>query len=76
VGRAIRVGSVDFDVVKPKVRCLATHANPVTGERDLPVMKILVSAFGQREPTFAVGKLTRGAGGDIRVGDAVSLAGP
>lgn len=76
VGRTIRVGSVEFDVVKPKVRCLATHANPATGERDLPVMKILVSAFGQHEPTFAVGMLTRGAGGDIRVGDVVSLAGP
>ena len=75
VGRAIRVGAVEFDVVKPKVRCLATHANPETGERDLPVMKILVRAFGQQEPTFAVGMLTRGARGDIRVGDAVSLAG-
>jgi uncharacterized protein len=73
VGRRVRIGSVEFDVVKPKVRCLATHANPGTGERDLPVMKILVSAFGQREPTFAVGMLTRGAGGEIRVGDVASL---
>lgn len=76
VGHGIRIGSVEFDVVKPKVRCLATHANPGTGERDLPVMKILVSAFGQREPTFGVGMLARGAGGDVHVGDAVSLIGP
>ena len=40
VGRTIRVGGVELDVVKPKVRCLATHANPATGERDLPVMQI------------------------------------
>lgn len=73
VGRTIRIGGVEFDVVKPKVRCLATHANPATGERDLPVMKILVSAFGQQEPTFAVGMLTRGSGGEVRVGDEVSL---
>ena len=72
VGRTIRVGGVELDVVKPKVRCLATHANPATGERDLPVMQILVRAFGQREPTFAVGMLTRGRGGDIRIGDAVT----
>jgi uncharacterized protein YcbX len=75
VGRTIRVGNVEFDVAKPKVRCLATHANPQTGERDLPVMKILVSVFGQPEPTFAVGMLTHGRGGEIRVGDAVTMAG-
>ena len=72
VGRTIRVGGVELDVVKPKVRCLATHANPATGERDLPVMQILVRSFGQQEPTFAVGMLTRGRGGDIRIGDAVT----
>ena len=75
VGRAIRVGAVELDVVKPKVRCLATHANPETGERDLPVMRILVNAFSQQEPTFAVGMLTRGAPGEIRVGDSVTLLG-
>jgi len=75
VGRRIRIGGIEFDVVKPKVRCLATHANPGTGERDLPVMKILVRAFGQREPTFGVGMLTHGTGGDIHVGNAVSLIG-
>ena len=73
VGSTIRIGSVEFDVVKSKVRCLATHANPRTGERDLPVMKILVSAFGQKEPTFGVGMLTRGSAGDIHVGDTASL---
>ena len=73
VGRTIRIGALEFDVVKPKVRCLATHANPRTGERDIPVMKILVRAFGQHEPTFGVGMLTRGAGGEIHLGDTVSL---
>ena len=75
VGRAIRIGGVEFNVIKPKVRCLATHANPATGERDLPVMQILMQKFGQREPTFAVGMLTRAGGGEIHVGDAVSLIG-
>jgi uncharacterized protein YcbX len=28
VGRKIHIGTVEFDVVKPKTRCLATHANP------------------------------------------------
>lgn len=72
VGRTLRIGQVEFDVVKPKVRCLATHANPVSGNRDIPIMQILVRAFGQQEPTFGVGMLTRGGGGEIRLGDPVS----
>ena len=73
VGHTLRIGQVAFDVVKPKVRCLATHANPRTGERDRPVMPTLMKAFAQIEPTFAVGMVTRGASGTIRVGDNVSL---
>lgn len=73
VGRTLRIGQVEFDVVKPKARCLATHANPRTGERDRPVMPTLMKAFAQKEPTFAVGMVTRGPGGEVRVGDEVSL---
>jgi uncharacterized protein YcbX len=73
VERRLRIGKVEFDVVRPKVRCLATHANPQTGARDLPVMQTLVSAFQQEEPTFAVAIVTRGRGGEIRVGDQVEL---
>jgi uncharacterized protein len=73
VGRRLRIGAVEFDVARPKVRCLATHANPSTGERDLPVMQTLVSAFNQAQPTLAVALVTRGAGGEIRLGDAVEV---
>jgi uncharacterized protein YcbX len=72
VGRKLRIGEVDFEVVRPKMRCLATHANPKTGERDLPMMPKLVQAFRQAEPTFAVGMTSRG--GQVRVGDAVSVS--
>lgn len=73
VGRRLRIGQVAFEVVKPKVRCLATHANPLTGERDVEVMRILPSAFAAERPTFAVAMTTVGAGGVIRVGDEVRL---
>jgi len=73
VGRRVRIGQVSFDVVKPKVRCLATHANPRTGERDLPVLTTLVTAFAQEKPTFAVAMVTSGAGGKIHIGDNVNL---
>jgi uncharacterized protein YcbX len=70
-GRRVRVGTVEFQTVVPKVRCLATHANPQSGLRDLQVMQTLVRAFAQQEPTFGVGMLSA-AGGEIRVGDVLS----
>lgn len=71
--RKIRIGGIAFYVERQKTRCLATHANPRTGERDLPVMTTLVTAFGQKQPTFAVGIVTSGSGGEIRVGDDVTV---
>ncbi len=69
-GGNLRVGNVVFETVVPKVRCLATHANPLTGERDLQVMQILVKAFAQSRPTFGVGMLSA-VGGEIQIGDTV-----
>jgi len=73
VGRKVRIGTVDFDVVKPKLRCLATHANPKTGERDLPILTTLTRVFGQEQPTFAVAMVPSHGGGRIHAGDEVSL---
>ncbi|MND03272.1 hypothetical protein D3C83_230170 [compost metagenome] len=60
-------------MVKPKVRCLATHANPDTGERDVPLLATLTRVFAQQQPTFAVGMMTSGRGGEVRVGDEVRV---
>lgn len=73
-GKQLRVGGVSFESIVPKVRCLATHANPTTGERDLQVMQTLLRAFAQQQPTFGVGMLSK-IGGEIRVGDDVKLVG-
>ncbi len=73
VGRKVRIGTVDFDVVKPKLRCLATHANPKTGERDLPILTTLTRVFEQEQPTFAVAMVPSHGGGQIHAGDEVSL---
>jgi uncharacterized protein YcbX len=72
VGRKIRIGEVEFHPASPKGRCLATHANPLTGERDLPIMKILLKAFASENPTFAIA-MTSHAGGAIHIGDKVTL---
>lgn len=72
-GRRVRIGEVTFDAIRPKVRCLATHANPSSGVRDREVMQTLVRAFAQKEPTLGVGMLTKGPGGRIAIGDAVEV---
>ncbi|WP_226533773.1 MOSC domain-containing protein [Microbacterium paraoxydans] len=76
----VHIGDVAFLAAGPIVRCLATHANPDTGERDAKVLTTLTGAFAQQEPTL--GRLLlpgwlpsehdrpRG-GGVIRVGDEV-----
>ncbi len=67
-----RIGDVIFELVSAKARCLATHANPLTGERDLPIMKMLLDVFPRGRPTFAV-TMTTGRGGTIHVDDEVEL---
>ncbi len=73
VGRKVQIGAVEFRIVKPKERCLATHANPETGKRDLPVLTTLTDVIGQEIPTFAVAMLPTRAGGEIHVGDQVTF---
>lgn len=73
VGRKIRIGQVNFDVAAPKSRCLATHANPDSGKRDLPILQTLTHVFTPKKPTFAVAMIASGAGGRIHVGDEVGL---
>jgi uncharacterized protein YcbX len=72
-GRSVRVGAVQFRFVRQKGRCLATHANPRTGERDLQVMQTLLRLYPAKAPMFAVALATVGAGGVIRVGDPVTV---
>lgn len=75
LGKRLRIGTVEMDVVKPKTRCLATHANPETGQRDLQVMQGLVRHFRQEQPTLGIGMLTHGAGGEVRIGDDIRVLG-
>ena len=73
IGRQVRVGTVQFEVARAKVRCLATQANPETGRRDLPVLTTLTHAFRREQPTFAVA-LRPIDGGEVRLGDEVTVA--
>ena len=72
VGRSVRIGEITFEAVKSKSRCLATHANPLTGQRDVPIMQTLLKAFPREKPTFAIA-MTTDRGGAIHVGDEVKV---
>jgi len=69
----VRIGEARFEVNRPKVRCLATHANPETGERDRPLLTTLTSAFSQEQPTFAISMVPLQAA-LVRLGDEVQVA--
>jgi len=71
----LTIGSVRFNAVKPVVRCLATHTNPESGERDLDVMTALQTANGITPPTFSLWlePVEKDQTSTIRVGDEVKL---
>ncbi|MDG0866662.1 MOSC domain-containing protein [Candidatus Lucifugimonas marina] len=69
----ISIGDSAYKVNRLVPRCLATHANPVNGERDLDIMKSLMSANGYEEPTFAVQLSPFDTQAVIRVGDSVTV---
>ena len=73
VGCQVRIGQVVFVATRVKGRCLATHANPTTGVRDLPILTTLTEAFAQEKPTFAVSMRPAGEGGRVSIGDDVEV---
>lgn len=74
-GRKVRIGhpGVEFEVAKTVGRCVATHANPVTGEHDCDVLNTLTRVFGHEKPTFAV-SMQAASGGEIKAGDEVTVS--
>lgn len=52
IGSYTRMGGVLFRVHKLINRCLAIHANPVTGRFDVPIMQTLTRVFGRAKPSF------------------------
>ena len=70
-GRAMRVGQARAEVLKPIVRCAATHVDPVTAERDIELVKALFDHYGHM---FCGIYLKVEEDGAVREGDGVSLA--
>jgi len=69
-GAKVEVGDAVFNVFKPIVRCLATHANPETGALDAEVVSALFEGYGHR---FCGVYLNVARGVRIAVGDPVEI---
>lgn len=71
VGKRIRIGEAELDVVEPIGRCRATEANPETGRRDAGTLAALEDGWGHTQ--FGVYAMVR-KGGRVSVGDAAGPA--
>lgn len=69
-GRTMRVGEARAEVLKPIVRCAATHVDPVTAERDIELVKALFDHYGHM---FCGVYLKVEQGGAVAEGDGVGL---
>lgn len=72
VGRHIRIGEdgPEFEVLKPIVRCVATHVNPDTAERDVDLCTALWENYGHRDCGIYARVIK---GGAVRQGDVISV---
>lgn len=66
VGRRLRLGGAEFEVLKRIERCAATNVDPKTGARDLDLPAALLRAFGHRDCGIYARIV---AGGRVRPGD-------
>ncbi|PZR34960.1 MOSC domain-containing protein [Caulobacter segnis] len=68
-GRALAIGGATAEVLKPIVRCAATHVDPDTGARDADLVKALFDNYGHM---FCGIYLAVTKGGAVREGDGVA----
>jgi uncharacterized protein YcbX len=72
-GGSITLGGAQATVLKPIVRCVATHVDPDSGEKNIDVVRSLYDAYGHRYCGIYVKVCS---GGRLSVGDKVAMAMP
>jgi uncharacterized protein YcbX len=75
--KRLRIGALEFDVVKPCTRCVFTTVDPERGEFDASGEPLRTLKGYRRSPagiTFGMNLIARGEG-TLRVGDAVAVMG-
>jgi len=73
IGSEIALGGARLRVIAPITRCAATQVNPATAERDLDIPAALQRGFGHNLMGIYAEVV---AGGDIAVGDGLTLRPP
>lgn len=68
-GRTLTLGGATAEVLKPIVRCAATHVDPTTAERDVELVKALFDNYGHM---FCGIYLNVTRGGAVAEGDGVA----
>jgi uncharacterized protein len=71
--RRIRLGSIDFDVVKPCSRCATTTVDPATGARGKEPLRTLMTYRGWNRKVWFGQNLIHRQQGEIVVGDLVDV---
>ena len=71
VGKRLRIGGAELEVIEPIGRCRATEANPETGRRDANTLAALEDGWGHTQ--FGAYAMVRRAG-RVAVGDTVTRA--
>ena len=68
-GSRVTLSAAELLVFKPIVRCVATHVNLETGERDIDMVGMLREHFGRDTlgTYFSIAQ-----GGTVRVGDTLT----
>jgi uncharacterized protein YcbX len=74
INKSLRIGDMEFVVTKAITRCLVTHANPETGERDRDIMNTLSRQFTGDVPQFGVKLQLISEPGIVKLGDAIEIA--
>jgi len=70
-GASIRLGGASATVFSPIVRCVATHVDPTTGERDIEMVKAIFDHRGDMNCGIYV-SITDG--GELRLGDRAEIS--
>lgn len=70
IGKTVKLGDAVLKIEEPQERCLATTANPATGERDADTLRALSAMHGDKD--FGI-YATVIEGGTVRHGDTVEL---
>jgi uncharacterized protein YcbX len=72
VGKRVTIGDVVLEGMDRIVRCAATNVNPETAERDLAIPRSLLELYGHGDCGAYLRVI---AGGELRVGETLEIAG-